>query len=388
MIELKSLYRKIEACFAGTAEARTPHRLAARLAPAMLDHLGGTLSLAAAHLYVVKDGALGAGGRWGESRPDLTQALEAHLAAPDPPPWVLETPAGRAGALRVGAGAGPLVALFGPHPGDLRPEPGRTEFASALHSLQYAIERHLDRGEMENAMEQARAIQQSLLPPSRVVFDGYDAFATSIPASQVGGDLYDFVPLESDVLALVVADASGHGLPAALQARDVAMGVRMGLERDLKITRLVAKLNRIIHRSGMVSRFISLWIGELEENGNLTYVNAGHPPGLLLDDRGVHELAVGGPLLGPLSDASYKLGFTHVDRGAALVLYSDGLVECRNREGEEFGEARVREWLLASRERDAESSVAELLQRLRDHHGRRQALEDDVTVMLVRRPRG
>ena len=386
MIELKSFYRKIESCFSEAGDVRSPVRLAACLGPALLDRLAGPLGLAAAHVYTGRADQLEQSDSWGAGRPDLAKALrEIARSTSEPPPWLLDTPAGRAGAVRIGDG--PFLALFGSHPGELRPEPSRGEFVSALHSIQYAIEQHLHRGEMATAIEQARAIQQSLLPPGRGRFAGFDLFAASLPASDVGGDLYDYVVVDTDVLGLVVADSSGHGLPAALQARDVAMGVRMGAERDLKLTRLVEKLNRIIHRSGLVTRFISMVFGELEANGNFMYVNAGHPPALLLDDGGVKELAVGGPVLGPIADASYKMGFSHIDRGAVLALYSDGVVECRDKEGNEFGMDRIVAWLVESREREAEASVADLIERLRAHHGSRRAFEDDVTVMLVRRLR-
>ena len=386
MIELKSFYRKIESCFAEAGEVRTAGRLATCLAPALLDRLSGPLGLSAVDVYSDSSGAIERSGHWGAGRPNLSNALvEVARSTTEPPPWLFDTPAGRAGALRIGDG--PILALFGSHPGELRPEPSRGEFVSALHSIQYAIEQHLHRGEMASAMQQARAIQQSLLPPPRGVFPGFDLFASSLPASEVGGDLYDYVPIEADVLGLMVADSSGHGLPAALQARDVSMGVRMGAERELKITRLVEKLNRIIHRSGLVTRFISMVFGELELNGNFMYVNAGHPPALLLDDHGIKELAVGGPLLGPIPDANYKMGFSHVDRGAALVMVSDGVIECRDPGGVEFGMERLAAWLVESREREADASVADLVERLRAHYGVKRPFEDDVTVMLARRLR-
>src|SRR5204863_805654 len=129
------------------------------------------------------------------------------------------------------------------------------------------------------------AIQLSLLPNGHPSFGDFDLAAKSLPAQPVGGDVFDFIHIDRDTLGIAVADSSGHGLPAALQARDVVTGLRMGVERDLKLQRMVEKLNRIIHRSGLVSRFISLIFGELEKNGNFSYINAGHPPGLLRDRR-------------------------------------------------------------------------------------------------------
>ena len=147
---------------------------------------------------------------------------------------------------------------------------------------------------------------------------------------------------------------------------------------------MIERLNRVIHQSGLMSRFISLFFGELERNGNLSYINAGHPPPLLLDTRGVHELTVGGMLLGPDPRATYKMGFVHVDRGASFVTYSDGALERENRDGEIYGIERLSDWLHESEHTPAEDAVAELMRRLADFGGGRP-FEDDVTAMLVRR---
>jgi len=185
---------------------------------------------------------------------------------------------------------------------------------------------------------------------------------------------------------LAVADASGHGLPAALQARDVATGLRMGIERDLKITRTIEKLNHVIYRSRLASHFVSLVFGELEINGSFAYINAGHPPPLLLDGRGVHELSVGGMILGPNPEARYKLGFAHLDRGAALVLYSDGVIERGAETAAPFDAASLAAWLRDWHEGPAQAAVDDLIARLRAA-GEGGPFEDDVTVLLVRRPR-
>jgi phosphoserine phosphatase RsbU/P len=158
----------------------------------------------------------------------------------------------------------------------------------------------------------------------------------------------------------------------------------MGVERDLKIVSTVTKLNRVIHRSGLSSRFISLMFGELEANGNFAYVNAGHPPALLLDQQGIRELSVGGLVLGPDPESRYKLGYAHVDRGATLVLYSDGVLERGITWGEQFGMKRIYKWLKDTRKLSAEAAVQDLFRRL-DEHAPKKPYEDDVTVMVVRR---
>ncbi len=389
MIESKAFYRKIELAFAGSERATTRERFALRIAPRLLEQLGGPLGLVAVHLYERRGAKLVAAKRWGEGHSDLHEELAARLASPGEDairelPWVGDTASGRAGVFAVGALDGPLIVVFPSHADGLRTVPTRAELLSALNSIVYAIRQRLERGRLEDMFEQARTIQLSLLPEGRREFAGFDVFASSTPAQSVGGDLYDYYDVDAETLGIAVADASGHGLPAALQARDVATGLRMGVERDLKITRMIERLNRVIHQSGLTSRFISLFFGELERNGNLSYINAGHPPPLLLDSRGVRELMVGGMLLGPDPQATYKMGFVHVDRGASLVAYSDGVLEHEDASGEMFGLERLGAWLKESANLPAEEAVAGLLARLGEYGGG-AAFEDDVTVMLVRR---
>jgi len=403
MIESKAFYRKIELAFAGSDRARTRERFAAKFAPRLLEHVGGSLGLLAVHLYERRSGRIVLAKRWGEERPDVAQELAHRLVpgagpqngTPAPAtnggadairelPWVGETSAGRTGVFAVGTLEGPLIAVFTATADGARTVPTRAELLSALNSIVYSVRQRLERGRLEDLFEQARTIQLSLLPRGRREFAGFDVFAASTPAHSVGGDLYDYFGVDDETLGFAVADASGHGLPAALQARDVATGLRMGVERDLKIAIMVKRLNRVIHQSGLSSRFISMFFGELERNGNLSYINAGHPPPLLLDTRGLRELSVGGMVLGPDPEATYKLGFEHVDRGASLIAYTDGVIEREDAAGDDFGRERLGQWLRATDRLPAEDAVGDLMQRLADFGGGRP-FEDDVTVMIVRR---
>lgn len=390
MIQSKSFYRRLEQVFEGAGRVRQPEAFAKRIAPALLELLGGTLAVTAVHVYERRKDGFSAPKRFGETRPDMGPDLVRRFASTGDDaikelPWVGDMTAGRVGLVGVGAHDGPLLALFGPARGALDKGPTKTEFLSAINSLLYAMRQHLERRELEDLFEQARAIQMSLLPESQCVFEGYDIYSLSTPAQSVGGDLYDYLQVSPNTLGLALADASGHGLPAALQARDVAVGLRMGVERDLKITSMVGKLNAVIHRSGLSSRFISLFFGELESNGNFSYINAGHPPALLQDERGIRELSVGGMVLGPDADASYKMGYVHVDRGATLVLYSDGVIERGTAWGSEpFGLSKLKKWLKDWKKGPAEAAVKDLFQRLAQHESGKP-FDDDVTVMLVRR---
>jgi len=128
----------------------------------------------------------------------------------------------------------------------------------------------------------------------------------------------------------------------------------MGLARDFKIVRTVERMNRIIHRSTLTSRFVSMFYGELELNGVFIYVNAGHPPPFhLAADGAVTYLEAGGPVLGPLSEASYERGFVIMKPGDMLVFYTDGIVETRG------GQPAPRD---AARETHLPANIANLAQ--------------------------
>lgn len=390
MLEPKQLYKRIEAVFEGLEPRGSAETFAARFVPRVLDKLGRPLGLTTAHLYRRADTRLELLERWGPGRPDLATELSRRLLPgetrdiPDLP-WAGETAGGRVGLVPASEDDALLMALFLAAPGELQAAPSPPQLASALTSLHYAFGQHRKRRDLEDLFAQARAIQLSLLPGGRPSFAGFDIAAVSVPAQSVGGDLYDFIHVDRDTLGIAIADSSGHGLPAALQARDVATGLRMGVERDFKLQRVVEKLNRIIHRSGLVSRFISMVFGELEKNGNFSYINAGHPPPLLRGPRGLSELSVGGTLLGPQADATYKLGFAHLDRGATLAMVTDGVIERGVETGEMFGDDRVKAWLEDWPAGPAHDAVEDLVRRV-NAFGDGTPLEDDVTVVYVHRP--
>ncbi|MCP4292513.1 MAG: PP2C family protein-serine/threonine phosphatase [bacterium] len=265
-----------------------------------------------------------------------------------------------------------------------------------LETLRASVGMKLREQALASQMEQARTIQQSLLPAHMPSFEGYDIAARSVPAEEVGGDVYDIQEVEKDVIGLMLADASGHGLPAALQARDVVIGLRMGQAEGEKITGTVSRLNRVIHRSGLTSRFISLFYAELEAAGNMTYVNGGHCPPLLVTPGGdTYELKVSGPVLGPLPDAPYGRGYLTMNPCEILVIFSDGVTERHEPNDDlndpdsevipvEFG----REGLIKTIQNNIDNSADEIVEAIFSDvkkFGLGRPFEDDVSVMVIKR---
>jgi sigma-B regulation protein RsbU (phosphoserine phosphatase) len=265
------------------------------------------------------------------------------------------------------------------------------ELDFALNTIRAALDARLVDARVRGSFREAAEIQQSLLVEEPPVFAGYELAARSIPAEEVGGDFYDFHDLGDGNLGLAIGDASGHGLPAALLVRDVVTGLRMGLEKELKVAHVFEKLNRVIHRSRMSSRFVSVFYGELEADGNLVYVNAGHQPPILFyrtpkaDQASEEELSVGGTVIGPLPSARFHRGFARIRPGEALVMCTDGILERRHRSGEFFGVERLRS---AVHETQTQSAQA-ILDRLFDASwkwGETRPWEDDATIVVVKRP--
>ncbi len=260
----------------------------------------------------------------------------------------------------------------------------REELDFTLNTIRVALGSRLMEERVRGNFRQAAEIQQSLLLEDPPAFPGYEMAARSIPAEEVGGDFYDFVTFGGDLLGLSIGDASGHGLPAALLVRDVVTGLRMGLEKSLKIAYVFTKLNRVIHRSNLSSRFVSVFYGELEQNGSLIYVNAGHQPPLVFSGDNVIELSTGGTVIGPLPEVQFRRGIAYLEPGDVLVMCTDGILERRNRRGDFFGEEGLLALVKESRSLTAEALVAKIFAAAQSFGGERP-WEDDATAVVVRR---
>ncbi|MEE9217899.1 MAG: PP2C family protein-serine/threonine phosphatase [Acidobacteriota bacterium] len=254
----------------------------------------------------------------------------------------------------------------------------------ALNTIRHVINIKIQHQRLEDIIWEASEIQVSMLPRETPRFKGYDLFGRSVPADVVGGDLFDFIPISDRILGVAVADSRGHGLPAALQARDVIVGLRMGAEEHFKLVSTIEKLNRVIARSALATQFVSLFYGELEKNGNLIYCNAGHHPGLFLRGGRIIELKEGGLILGPDPQAKYDRGFHFFRKGDLLLLYTDGVVEALSPAGEEFGLRRLRKLMLKLRHAPARELTQQVLSQV-ERWCQPERPHDDRTVLAIRR---
>lgn len=271
---------------------------------------------------------------------------------------------------------------------DIEPDRDRNDVLVSLSIVRHAFNQKLRQERIASVLREARRIQLSIQPRRMPTFGPFDLFARTQPMEIVGGDFYDLIPLGDKILGVAVADVSGHGLPAALLVRDIHMGLRMGLSRDLKIQRVIERLDDIIHQSTLTSRFVSMFYGELSPSGSFIYVNAGHPPPFYLPAAGgVESLTAGGSVLGPIPDATYDRGFVRLGPGDLVVLYTDGVVEAENAAGKPFGSDRLIDTVKRHRRQGAESVVEAVCDALGEFTGE-VPRQDDRTVVVLRYPEG
>jgi len=297
--------------------------------------------------------------------------------------WVERTagPAGVVAKLPLGPAHEILLSLT------LREPIATADVLNALEALRSFVDSLLARQQFHQLLEQALHVQTSLLPRHLPAPPGFELAVKARPAEIVGGDIYDVVSFGPDAIGVCVADATGHGLPAALQARDVIIGLRMGIEQQLRMVATVEKLSRILAGSSAPGRYVSLFFGEIDRDGHLLYINAGHPPPLLIRAGGkVERLRTSGPILGidRRPPHPWKRLFERLEKGDLLALYTDGLTEVRRADGEELGSERLAR-VLKRNLREPLPRLCEQVFAEVDAFDEAQAALDDQTLLLIRR---
>ena len=264
------------------------------------------------------------------------------------------------------------------------------EFAGALaRQAQAALEGarlhrvRLEKERQDRDLQIARGIQQSLFPRHFPRVEGFDVLAESRSCFQVGGDYYDFIPLDGERLALVVADVSGKGTPASLMMASVHAWLR-AMAGTARPTQVLERLDRFLHASTQTSRYVTLFYGELDPaRRHLTYVNAGHvPPYLRRADGREERLTVGGPVLGLVDDVSLEAGEVALGPGDLLAAVTDGVTEALSPAGEEFGDERVRR-VLAERAGRGAAATLEALVAAVDAWAGAAGCTDDLTALIL-----
>ena len=260
----------------------------------------------------------------------------------------------------------------------------REEIEFCLNAVRSSLNYRLFSESVKSELEQAVQIQKSLLPLKPPKILGYDIAGHSQPAELVGGDLYDFFEPGGEEFGFCIGDASGHGIPAALMARDVITGLRMGIEKHMKMIYTLKKLNSVIYRSAYSTRFVSLFYAEMEEKGNLFYVNAGHPSPLLFHNNKVTALETSGIVFGALPEIELSRSFINLPVDSTLVLFSDGICERQNNKAEEFDIELLKKVILQNQKFNSEK-ILEVIFESANEFGGKKKWKDDATAVVIKR---
>jgi predicted ester cyclase len=245
---------------------------------------------------------------------------------------------------------------------------------------------NLMRQSIEQELRMARRIQQALLPQTIPQPGGWELTAYYQPAREVGGDFYDFLKLEDGRLGLVVGDATGHGVPAALVMANTQSVLRAVAQRGGSApSRALAEANEVLYTYIPPSMFVTCFYAILDpESGHLRYANAGHNLPCKRYDGRVDELRARGMPLGLMPGMSYEESEVVLEPGECVLFYSDGLTEAHDPKGDMFGSPRLRS-LLAEHPGDGKALIAYLVEELGRFTGESWEQEDDITLVTLRR---
>ena len=236
-------------------------------------------------------------------------------------------------------------------------------------------------------LDQAAEIQRRLLPTRAPEVPGIDLAGYNAPCRTVGGDYFDFLTYPDGSVAILVGDVAGKGMPAALLMSSLQARVQVLFDEPADLAKLVTRLNRIILSNCPTNRFISFFIGVLDpKTGEMTYVNAGHnPPLVIRHDGAVEELAGTGLILGIMPSAQYEQKVCRLEPDDLVVLFSDGVTEaCRPDVDEEFGEKRLADTLAEARASSAQSIIETVNRKLQEFTGGAPPA-DDITLVVAKR---
>ncbi|MBP9146107.1 MAG: SpoIIE family protein phosphatase [Thermoanaerobaculia bacterium] len=251
-----------------------------------------------------------------------------------------------------------------------------------------ASSRERESSRMREELEDARAIQLAMLPSSAPDVSWLELQGMSLPATEVGGDYYDFLPVDGDRVAVVVGDVAGHGVASGLLLSGVRAGLHL-LRADLAEPRaVVERLNLLVRDSGVSRLFMSLVVALFDrKTGQVHVVTAGHPPALRFcaATGKVSAIEASSPPLGTRLPAAFPLHTEPLEPGDLWLFVTDGLLEATDPRGRPYGERRLMDELAAAARRDPRPRAVEqaLLADLATYRGESE-LQDDLTVVVVR----
>ncbi|MEX2670988.1 MAG: SpoIIE family protein phosphatase [Phycisphaeraceae bacterium] len=254
--------------------------------------------------------------------------------------------------------------------------------AASIRTAQLDAERR-EQTRIQRQVQLAADVQRKLLPASDPDCAPFEVAGRYEPCFELGGDFYDFIPLESS-LGVVIGDVVGKGVAAGLLMASVRASLRAHVEDVYDLDDVMGRVNAALVHDTRDHEFATVFYGTLDRRSlRLTYCSAGHDPSLLLRDGKFKELSVGGMALGIDAGQKYVKGMVDLRPKDVIVLYSDGVPDASNFEGEKFGRQRLREAILEMADHPPRDVVNHILWQVRRFVGLNYR-PDDMTIVAVR----
>jgi phosphoserine phosphatase RsbU/P len=238
---------------------------------------------------------------------------------------------------------------------------------------------------IEDQLEVARDIQKSFLPRVAPSYPGFDFDAINISSEQVGGDYFDFIPIVDDQLGITIADVSGKGLPASLIMASYRASLIAEIRNNYAIRTIMRKVNNLISESVERGNFVTAVYGVLDtRNRVFTFSNAGHNPPFILRKSGdVEILTDGGLILGIVPERQYQERPVHFGSGDIMVMYTDGVTDTENEQGEQFDNDRLVELVRKNRRLPAKEIREKIFKEIAKFRYA-DYKPDDLTLVIVK----
>jgi len=236
-------------------------------------------------------------------------------------------------------------------------------------------------------MQIARRIQSSLTPAGSKRIPGVEIIGITQPANDVAGDHFDYLDLGENKLGILIADAAGHGVAAGLLTAMMKGALSLIATENKPPESVMAELNRVVYRLAPRNMFVTATLAIIDTaTGGVDYVTAGHEPLLLMksDDQSVEQLRTPGLALGLRPDAAYAAARASLADGDALLLYTDGVVESENADGEEFGIMRLESILSSIHQQSPEEMSKSIISEVAAHR-KKNVQADDMSLVVIKR---
>jgi phosphoserine phosphatase RsbU/P len=240
----------------------------------------------------------------------------------------------------------------------------------------------LEKAKLEQDIRIAAEIQQALLPKPRHGGGFFDTAGTTIPCRSIGGDFFDVIDLDDDVLGFALGDVAGKGPPAALLSALVQGIIAAQTTASDGPSATLTRVNKAMIRRAVAARYATMFYAELHADGRLVYGNAGHNPPIVVGPGGLRRLEAGGPPVGLFEGLPYDQGEIQLVAGDRVIVFSDGVSEACNLLDEEFGDRRIIELAATLDDPSPEALVDALIAEVRSFTGAAPQ-GDDITALVV-----